>query len=338
MNPILQRHRRARSALPMLDIIHRPTKRDTADGVARVARLIVVAWVLGVAGGCGRPILSVSDAVRMEGIPSLLTAYAERSDLVGAWEAVEGVEVTFFVGGNEVARAVTDGDGYAGERVTLSGKVTQFTARAVIDGKQLEHEGVVYHWNADRTIIVSDVDGTICWTDFEQLYLNRSNKGTVPVDGARETLRELTPRFNIAYLSARPRILLGLTKEWLDQNDFPSGPIVTASSIDEGLDAERFKTKSIREHKKYAPYILIGIGNLDSDSEAYAANNMLTLIRHKADDKQFRAHAIVLPDWASIREFFAANAELLEDPAKLDRAIREGHMLVQPQFPYHERR
>ncbi len=307
------------------------------NGFALRTRLIIVTALLS-AAGCGAPHLGGSDAFRMEGVPSLLTAYTERTGLTGGWNVVEGVEVTFLINGKQVASVVTDGDGYAGAKVTLPADVKHFTAQATIDGKQLQHEGVVHQWPRNRTIIVCDIDGTISWTDFERLYLDKSNVGTKPIDQAVETLQELSGRFNIAYLSARPRILMGLTKEWLDEHGFPPGPLLTASSIDEGIHAERFKEKTIREHKKSAPYILIGIGNLDSDAEAYAANGLLTLIRHKRDDKQFRAHAIVLPDWAYIRTFFAANSELLADPEKLAQAIKEDQVLAQPLFPYQQRR
>ncbi len=315
------------------------SKTQSANAPARAAwrAPLVAAMCLLTAAGCTST-LSVSDAVRMEGTPSLLSAYAERTDLLGEWHGVAGVEVTFLVDGKEVARAVTDADGYASKRVTLPTAATHFTAEATIGIGMLQHEGVIYPWAADRTIIVFDIDGTVCDTNFEELFLRKSNEGSVPIEGAQETLQELSSRFNIGYISARPRILLKPTKEWLAQYDFPPGPVLTASSIDEGLHAERFKAKAIREHKAAVPNILIGIGNLDSDSEAYAANGLLTLIRHEDDDKSFRAHAIVLPDWAQIRQFFLANGHVLENPDKLRQAIKEGHMLTQPQFPYAPRR
>jgi len=295
---------------------------------------ILLAWITAAAAGCGGPILSMNDVIRMEGTASLLAAYAERKTLTGSWSPIEGVEVTFWAKQKQAARAVTDKDGYAAAQVQLAPDVKSVKAKATIDGADLSHEGVVHTWPADRTIIVCDIDGTISWTDYEQLFLHESNKGSTPVEDAHQTLHKLSEHFNIGYLSARPRSLLRLTKQWLQEHDFPYGPVIMASSIDQGIHAERFKTKSIREHRKRVPQILIGIGNLDSDAEAYGANGMLALIRHKADDRAFRAHAIVLPDWAAIREFFDANRKALEDPDKLAKALQEGRMFLQPRFPY----
>ena len=302
------------------------------------ACLVAMSLAVLAVGGCGRGLLSVSDAVRMEGVETLLSAYAERTDVLGSWDAVEGVEVSFFVDGTQVGRALSDASGYAGLRIEIDPAAQRFEARATIDGGQVKHEGHIFHWPADRTIVVCDIDGTISWTDFGKLYVEMSNEGTVPIEDARDTLAKISERFNVAYLSARPRVLLPLTKQWLADHDFPPGPVITASNIDEGIHAEHFKAKAIRAHKQVVPQILIGIGNLESDAEAYGSTGLLPLIRHKHDDKQFRADAIVLPDWPAIGEFFEANADLLEDPGRLSKAIDEREMLLQRPFPYQPRK
>jgi len=68
------------------------------------------------------------------------------------------------------------------------------------------------------------------------------------------------------------------------------------------------------------------------------ATGLLPLIRHERDDRKFRAHAIVLPANAAIRAFLAANAAVLEDPARLQHALRCRQMLLQQTFPYQPRR
>lgn len=300
------------------------------------------AWgilVLGLAalGGCGKPILSVSDTVQIGDNRTLLMGYAERSDLRGRWSAAPGVRITYLVDGKVVGSAVSDAHGFAGLRVPVPTDARGFVAQAEMGGQKLDAQGVIFHWSADRTIVVFDIDGTISWTDYPRLYVGKSNEGTVPIEHASQTLKQLSSRYNIVYLSARPRELLALTKQWLKEYDFPAGPLIAASSVDQGLHAEMFKTRTLREAREHAPQVLIGVGNLESDAEAYGANHMLALIRHKTDDKEFRAHAIIFPDWTGIAQFFEANAGVLENPAALAKAIAEGRMLLQPQFPYSPR-
>jgi len=302
-----------------------------------IAATCAAAAVMLTAAGC-RTILTVSDAVQVDGVPTLLTAYAETQILPGIWHPARGVKVQFRVDDSPVGNTVTDADGYAGLHVTVPRDAKQFCARGRVVARQCEDKAKVFHWPANRTIMIFDIDGTISQTDWLELYLKESSKNTVPIQCAAETLRELSRRYNIMYLSARPRVLLDTTEQWLARNHFPPGPLLTASNIDQGLEAERFKAKAIRHQKTYLWQILIGVGNLESDAEAYGAAGLLTLIRHKRDDRKFRAHAIVLPDYAAIRAFFAANAAILEDPARLRRALECRQMLLQQIFPYQPRR
>ena len=110
--------------------------------------------------------------------------------------------------------------------------------------------------------------------------------------------------------------------------------MVTAATIDDGIHAERFERETILRLQEIAPNILIGIGNRNSDAEAYGACGLVTLIRHEADDRRFRAHALVLEDWETIRKFFDLNRELLENPQQLRAAIQNNTPLVTPLFPY----
>lgn len=284
--------------------------------------------------GCSAPFLSVNETVVMEGAKTPLSAFVEREAGFDNWAGVPGVEVSFWVEEKEVARAVTDYEGHAYAECALPQSARRFEARADHRGRAMKSEGKILPWPKDRTIIVCDIDGTISWTDFEELVLHQSEKTSKPIEGSREVLHELSNRYSIIYLSARERFFFDLTNQWLAEQGFPEGPLLTSATLDEGIHAERFKRETILRLQRLFPNVLIGIGNKSSDVEAYGACGLVTLIRHEADDRQFRAHAIVLEDWNAIRSLFDMNREVLENPDTLRTAMHGGMTLVTPVFPY----
>lgn len=282
------------------------------------------------------PILSVDDVVVMPGEKTRLVAYVEREPVLGLRKDVEDVTVRFFVGGNEIGHDETDDDGRASVKCELQPGTGRYEARAVVDRRTLGAEGRVFTWDEDRVIIAVDVDDTIARTDYTELIFNEDEIDALK--RSAKTLGTLAADYHLVYLTARPRFLLDKTRAWLHEKDFPAGPVITAKGLRQSARQERFKRKRLKALRKQWPTLLIGIGNKDSDAEAYGAGGILSIMLEQDDKKgDFGRHSIVLHKWKAVAHFFEANRATLTDADKLKEVIKGERMLLQPVRRWKER-
>ncbi len=305
----------------------------------KLALLGSLALVLpAVAGACATPMISLSDVVVAGGGHTAIDAFTEHSSALGDVDQLAGVDVTFLADGRELGTARTDTVGLARWSCCLPPGARTVQARATVDGKQVAGEARVYEWDPMRTIIVCDIDETVSLTDYASLLSDDSaDSGSKPLPGAARTMKELAGRFNLIYITGRPRFLLNKSRRWLERNGFPPAPVVTALTLAEAIGVQKYKGGQIADLKCLSSNLLIGIGNARTDSEAYASQGLLTLIIEDDDSNMFRSHAIVVRNWDMLHRFFDANREVLEDPARLAAVIAEQGMLLQPVIGYEER-
>jgi hypothetical protein len=131
----------------------------------------------------------------------------------------------------------------------------RFVALVAFDGSQLA---------------VSDVDGTL--TSSENAYPESLVTGATvdPQPGAPDALTALntTGGLSVVYLTARGRRFTQDTRDWLDQNGFPRGPLRLAPSVVTlpGSATVSYKTGQLTG---LGMPIAVGIGNRASDIQAY---------------------------------------------------------------------
>ncbi|UCG32221.1 MAG: hypothetical protein JSU68_11200 [Phycisphaerales bacterium] len=305
-----------------------------------MARFVIYAWILGSAlvPGCGPAILSADDALAREGNSKVrLMAYVEQEPVLGLRRDVEDVRVRFYVDGREVGDDETDRDGRADDKCRLpDGTARRFEARARVEGRDLRSRGNIYTWRRNRTIIAVDVDNTLAETEYKELILEDEDDESDPLKRSRKVLNRLAEEYQILYLTARPRFLLDKTREWLDEEDFPPGPVVTAKGIRQAARPEEFKRKSLEKLRDDWPNLLIGIGDKASDAEAYGANKMLAVIVGKDLEPGIGPHAVVLRDWKRVDWFFEANRAVLSNPEELKDLIDDHGMLQVPLYPWRD--
>ncbi|MEK6644726.1 MAG: hypothetical protein AABZ08_12555 [Planctomycetota bacterium] len=63
-------------------------------------------------------------------------------------------------------------------------------------------------------------------------------------------------------------------------------------------------------------------------------NDLLPLIIDDRDGKQFRAHAVVLRNWRSVRDFSDVNQTVMENPERLKKAVEGEEMILRPIIRY----
>jgi len=282
--------------------------------------LVAAGWV-----GCGRPALMVGDAVVRPDGTAVLTAYLMRMSVAGIHGPVPDESIRFYLDDQPVGEAVTGKRGLASVVCAVrEAGMRRITAQASLGDEGVAGRGELFRWKPDRTVVIVDIDGTICRTDYEDVVFDGEDDESKPVPMSRRVLMALAEDCNIGYLTVRPQFLLDKTRQWLAAKGYPRGPVFVAPSARKVLERRRYKTEALRRLRHDWPNVLIGIGNTDSDAYAYGANEMLTVIVGREPDDDFGRHAFVFGDWEAAGGFWAANRALFASPNRLARVIREG--------------
>jgi len=302
--------------------------------VGRTSIVSVILAGLALAGGCEAPMISADDTILTEGGRSPIRVVAWRPGLVQFGRRIPDVGIVVYVDGKEVYRGKTNREGYMDVDPRFPEGATRFEARAVIDGTELSDTARVFKVKGP-TIVVVDIDQTISNTDYDSLLSGEDDDlKSQPLPDAPEVLHRIAEDFTICYLTARPRELLDKTKRWLRTHKFPAAPVVSSESLGDVMNQQKYKQTTIAEIKDSVPHVLIGIGDSVTDSEAYGASGMLTLVLTEEVRKGFRMHGILLPNWKAVGRFFEANRKVLRDPERLEKVLAETGMLSRPVNPW----
>jgi len=158
-----------------------------------------------------------------------------------------------------------------------------------------------------RPMIAVDIDGT----------LTRSSrwwrtKRAEPYDAATvEVMQQLAQRYDVMYLTARHRFLMRRTRRWLRQVGLPSGPLFLLDpKLYRTALPETYKRRLLRRIRRDLPNLLIGIGNRESDADAYESAGMLPILIGKKEKE-----ACYVTSWRQIGEL------LLEDELHFARQL-----------------
>jgi phosphatidate phosphatase APP1 len=263
---------------------------------------------------------------------TFLVALVERGGGLFAGR-LDGVEVSFHAGGREIGRARTDKLGYAIATGRVPPGAREVEAQATLDRTTMRSQGDVYRWEEGRTILVCDIDGTVSETDVEALLFDRWDTNSRPLPGSPETLQQLAKQYNLLFLTGRPVAWHGKTYKWLDDHGFPAAPAVLAPDVREAVKVEQFKAHTISMLRKLYPNVLVGIGNAETDSQAYTANGLLVIMIGDGKKRRFRPEAIPMRSWNQVQQFFDANNDVLSDPERLRALLSEGGVLHHPRPP-----
>lgn len=273
--------------------------------------------------GCGRTVLTADDMVYLPGRDTIFVAQVEEESPFLVRDGVENESVAFWLDGKTVGQARTDGEGRAQlvRRVDVSPEVTRYTARIQTATQTLRVDRPIHRWDPDKVIIVVDVDHTLSRTDFETLLTEPIDTKSEPYEGARQVLATLAERYELLYLTARPRFLLDKTRQWLGGHDFPDAPLVTTRSVGALLEQAEKKRDMLQRRKELWPNLLIGIGDKNTDIEAYAATGMLSVVLAPAEVPPGTPNVVMFADWSAIGRFFERHAATLQNPKNLRGVI-----------------
>ncbi len=276
--------------------------------------------------GCGPVRLTVDDAVVSPQDNTLrCSAYLQREPIFGIRHFSPGSRVDFIADGKKIASVPTGADGRAEVSAPfVPGSANRLDAVAAVDGTTYRGSSTIYDWDDHRTIVVIDIDRTISRTDFDHLVLvDGEDERSTPLSGSRRAMETLARDCHFIYLTARPRFLLDKTRMWLLDEEFPVGPVIASPGLREAIRRTEYKIEILAVLRSRWPTVLIGIGNSESDEEAYEKSGLLTLLvnqKHVHTDhpRTYRFH-----NWKALARFFETNRDLLADPDKLTIAIKD---------------
>ncbi len=246
--------------------------------------------------------LQVQDILARPGDAVILRAKLERAGFRG--RDIEGAEIEFRLDGTTLGRATTDDDGKAILPIKAP-SVGDYVVKAVYAGNEDalrgEYNALLAVREASAPVMVLDIDWTISMTDNIDAAIGDGD--SPPLEGGPEGVGRLDSRYDIVYVTARPRQLRKSTLAWLNRYGLPRRPAYF-------LDLKKFPTYNEAKYKKSIikplkdlfPKMSIGIGDKRTDSEAYLAAGLKAII---ITDEELQG-AISVPNWAAVEEAVSA--------------------------------
>ncbi len=135
------------------------------------------------------------------------------------------------------------------------------------------------------------IDGTICDTRHRnhllgtsEFYLENNILNDLPTPGSVECMMELSHKYNLIYIGARPNSYVNITKKWLNKVGFPDGDVYLEKNQQDRMQiAMELKTRN---------HFIAGIGDRWDDNELYLAIGCKSIIL-----KEFE------PNWDTVRRY-----------------------------------
>lgn len=119
----------------------------------------------------------------------------------------------------------------------------------------------------NEKLVVCDIDHTLMEVSAFAFIANRK---TPPMEGALETLKILEKNHHILYLTHRETRFAHITKKWLKDFDFPTGPLFLWSYKHHPFKNESYKTNALKRIVLRSSLPLkMAFGDKESDLEAY---------------------------------------------------------------------
>lgn len=172
-----------------------------------------------------------------------------------------------------------------------------------------------------RSTIVVDVDDTLCTTDYKCVIFGIGADHSRPFPAAAQTLRELSRRYDILYLTARPAAVSHRTQRWLEANSFPPGRIIGSKTLWDVIDQASYKKRALVRLQQEGEGVFVGIGDRPRDAKAYHATGLLPIVVNPRAECRYRPDALIFEDWENVAAFFKESGLEGQVVVSADRAI-----------------
>jgi len=150
-----------------------------------------------------------------------------------------------------------------------------------------------------REVVIVDIDHTIAdVSSAEFLFLNHTQ--IQPLEGSVEVLSDLSKKHIILYLTARHEIFSEHTLLWLKHHNFPQGDVLFWNLTDFPFTDEEYKKKRISLLKNKKIKVLFGVGDKESDLNAYSAFGIKSFIINKEMKLGLNKNIFIVSSWREI--------------------------------------
>ena len=187
----------------------------------------------------------------------------------------EYISLWFFNGTEweQIGRTKTDNDGNYSITVPENLKFSYgtHTLYLFLEGDKTCTEQMVIIHPKGSEFVVTDIDGTLTIDD-SQVIRQMSDPSYVPKSwpGAVDVMTEYANKgYYLIYLTARPNGFRAITREWLVNQGYPSGAMITASTFVHGDSAAKYKADFIQSIVDMGWKVVVAHGNAESDIQAY---------------------------------------------------------------------
>jgi len=190
-----------------------------------------------------------------------------------------------------VHEAQTDDDGRAVFERKFE-KVGTYFFRAAVDGK-VEEKDVqpalfgVYVRDKTTPIVVCDLDKTLVQSGFFQVLVGIAKPFPHAADVMHRVVNE--KKMTVLYLTHRSDFFDSTSKYWLREHRFPPGPLFTSDVAGLLEGSGKFKTSELARVKERFPDIRLAVGDKISDSNAYVANKVPSILIPDVDWEKDKA-------------------------------------------------
>lgn len=191
----------------------------------------------------------------------------------------------------------------------------RFTVEASkMDFKMEQNHFTVKVINNNRPFAIVDIDKTLS-TDSGLPFVMGANSDNKRISGSLEMVRELEKTHEIVYLTHRSNLFLAKTNRWLEQESYPSAPVIYSDYLDPKSNdfvlyqnSAEYKIEVLKELQEKFPsnQIEYGIGDKLKDATAYDAvgiSNILILDDdEERSEEQFPLNTQFFNSWTEFKK------------------------------------
>lgn len=215
------------------------------------------------------------DAITIPGEKVILTAKIEKKILFFRPD-IKGEKLLFYIDNKNIGASVTDNDGFAYLPCTINKQgIFELTVKLSPASKFFSAtvSAKIFCSDKNKPAIIVDIDHTVA--DVSWLgYILKSNNKVKPLKNAPEILQKLSKEYNLIFVTKREDIFLQKTEDWLKMYKFPDAPVFFWDWGKYPFNSAEYKSERIKKLKQIWKNISIGIGDRDTDIEAYLANGL----------------------------------------------------------------
>lgn len=166
----------------------------------------------------------------------------------------------------------------------------------------------------DRPFAIVDIDKTLS-TDSGLPFVMGPNADNKRISGSLEMVRDLEKTHEIVYLTHRSNLFLAKTNRWLEQESYPSAPVIYSDYLDPQSNdfvlyqnSAEYKIEVLKELQEKFPgnQIEYGIGDKLKDATAYNAVGISNILILDDDEEkleeQFPTTTQFLNSWTEFKK------------------------------------